>query len=449
MSQSKIEHHLKSALISHHDAIPKHDDQRIIMASAMTTMHKTLFVFFVIVLIAIIFAAQAKLDIVVSVRGELLLESDVEKVQHLEGGILDEMLVRQGDVVFKGQPIARLRSVDRNTQLNTVDTEIIQLELDKIRLQSLIHAHQPDYSRFIEGYPTLVAANQQAWQQESEKNQSNESLILHDIQHKQSLIQSITKRRSSAARQLDLIRQQLEIKQTLHQEEMASHVDVLNMQVQESNMIREIENMDEGLLNERFELSKLKKQHKDLITSRNSEYRATLMDTDNALKLKQIQKPQHSDQVDRLLVYAPIDGVVDKVHFNFHSAVIPPGQSIADIAPLNNQLHGEAKIPRKEMGFVEVGQRVKVKFDTYNFAKFGVVEGQITSISRSSYQEEEEEFYLAAIRIEQNFVENSGTQYKLSPYMEFTADVKTGSRRVIEYAARPVVTALNNAFDER
>ncbi len=87
--------------------------------------------------------------------------------------------------------------------------------------------------------------------------------------------------------------------------------------------------------------------------------------------------------------------------------------------------------------------------DTYNFAKYGFVEGTIASISRSSYEEEDAEFYLAEIEIDRNFLERGGTQYKLSPYMEFTADVKTGSRRVIEYAAKPVMSAIEDAFDER
>ncbi len=101
------------------------------------------------------------------------------------------------------------------------------------------------------------------------------------------------------------------------------------------------------------------------------------------------------------------------------------------------------------MGFVEIGQAVKVKMDTYNFAKYGFLEGRIASISRSSYEEEDAEFYLAEIQISQNYLERGGTQYKLSPYMEFTADVKTGSRRVIEYAAKPVMSAIEDAFDER
>ncbi|NMV06476.1 HlyD family type I secretion periplasmic adaptor subunit, partial [Vibrio parahaemolyticus] len=141
-----------------------------------------------------------------------------------EGGILEEMLVRKGEVVYEGQPIARLRSLDRNTQLDTVNTEIIQLELDKIRYESLRDMVEPDFSAYIEKYPELVQVNMNTWQQEFSKNRSNEELITHDIQHKNSLIDSMLKRRKSSENQLSLIRKQLNIKNTLYKEEMASYV---------------------------------------------------------------------------------------------------------------------------------------------------------------------------------------------------------------------------------
>lgn len=448
MSKSNIEHHIKNALIKNSEKSESDYVEAVEIKSAMTTVHKTLLLTFVIVLVLLIIASQARIDIVVSSRGELLLESDIEKVQHLEGGILDSMLVKPGDIVYEGQPIARLRAIERNSQLTTANTEIAQLEMDRLRYQHLISQTEPDFSEYS-NFPDLVRVNQTTWRHENDKNVSAEILIQHDIEHKETLIASMKKRRVSSLNQLKLIRKQLDIKETLYKEEMASYVDVLNMKVQESNMVREIENLDESLMNEDFQLARLSKQLTDLIVNRNSEYQSQIIQANKDLEIKRIQQPQHSDKVDRLIVYSPVDGVVDKVHFNFRSAVVPPGESIADIAPLNNRLHGEAKIPRKEMGFVEVGQEVKLKFDTYNFAKYGFMPGTITSISRSSYEEEETEYYLAKITIEHDFLERSGTKYSLSPFMEFTADIKTGDRRVIEYAAKPVMSAIEDAFDER
>lgn len=445
---SEIEKHIQNAMYEPHQSHDAQINDEVVIQSALTASHKTLLAIFIAAVTLLVIVSQVKIDIVVSSRGELLLDTDIEKVQHLEGGILDTLLVSTGDTVYAGQPIARLKSVDRNTQLesSTLDIAAIQIELEKF--SSLIEQREPNFQSY-DYAGELVTSGQRAWLEESNKNQSNESLIKHDIEHKARLMSSMKRRKVSSKKQLGLIQEQLRIKNTLYNEEMASYIDVLNMQVQEMNMLREIENLDEALLNEDFQLVRLKKQLNDLIANRNAEYQSQINSLKKDLALKQATLPQHTDKVDRLTVYSPVDGVVDKVHFNYQSAVIPPGESIADIAPIRNQLHGEAKIPRKDLGFVEIGQEVKLKFDTYNFAKYGYITGTIQSVSRSSYKEEETEFYVATISMERSYLERSGAKYNLSPYMEFTADIKTGSRKMIEYALKPVMSAIEDAFDER
>lgn len=445
---SDIEKHIRNAMYESHQAQEAQINDEVVIKSALTATHKSLLAVFIAVLTLIIIASQVTIDIVVSSRGELLLDTDIEKVQHLEGGILEALLVSTGDTVYAGQPIARLKSVDRNTQLESSMLDIATIEIEIEKFNALIEERQPDFSSFAFA-PKIVENSQRSLEQEFNKNQSNQSLIEHDVNHKSRLIASMKKRKLSSQKQLQLIQEQLEIKETLYEEEMASYIDVLNMQVQEMNMLREIENLDEAILNENFQHLRMKKQLNDLIANRNAEYQSQINRLKQDLTLKQAQLPQHSDKVNRLTAYSPVDGVVDKVHFNYRSAVIPPGESIADIAPIRNQLHGEAKIPRKDLGFVEIGQEVKLKFDSYNFAKYGYITGTIESISRSSYKEEEAEFYVATISMETNYLERSGAKYNLSPYMEFTADIKTGSRKIIEYALKPVMSAIEDAFDER
>ncbi|MGF1724638.1 HlyD family type I secretion periplasmic adaptor subunit [Photobacterium nomapromontoriensis] len=443
-----IEHHIKKALIESKENDTLEIENSIYIKSAMTAVHKSLLFLFITLLLLIILGSQAQIDIVVSSRGEMLLDSDIERVPHLEGGILDTMLVKTGDYVYAGQPIARLKSVDRNTQFQSATLDIIGLEMDILRFQGLINHSKPNYALFST-HPQLITQYTESWQKEYNKNNSNQELIKLDIEHKQRLIKSMKLRITSSQKQLGLIHKQLSIKETLYKEEMASYIDVLNMQVQESNMLREIENLHEAVMNEQFQSTRLVKQLNDTIASRNADYQTQINQLEKDLALKQAQLPKHADKVDRLTVFSPVDGVVDKVHFNYKSAVIPANESIADIAPLQTLLHGEAKIPKKDMGFVEIGQKVKLKFDTYNFAKYGFINGTIDSISRSSYKEEDNEFYIAKIVIQQDFLERSGTMYSLSPYMEFTADIKTGSRYAIDYALKPVMSAMEDAFNER
>lgn len=406
---------------------------------------------FIGALVLIIWSSQAELDIAVSARGEVVLKQDVEKVQHLEGGILDKLFVSEGDTVFKGQQVARLKAADRNVDLSSSNTEVSAVRLDIARLRALIEEREPDF-RFAGTDPqsaALAEAQWQSWQKEQQKNTSNDAIVRHDIEHKSKLISSMKNRLESANTQLSLIEEQLKIKETLHKENVASYVDVLNMRVQKMNMLREIENLDEAILNETFALDKLHKQLNDQRLKRHSDYRIELSKYQKELDLKQQAVIRASDKVDRMDVYSPVDGIVDKLHFNYQSAVIPPGESIADIAPLVGDLIAEVKLPRKEVGFVEEGQFTKVKIDTYNFTQYGTIQGQIISISRTSFKEEDAEFFIVQIALETDYVERSGVQYKIAPHMELTADIQTGTRRIIDYALKPIMAAMEDSFDER
>lgn len=406
---------------------------------------------FVTALVLILWASQAELDIAVSARGEVILKQDVEKIQHLEGGILDQLFVTEGERVYAGQRVARIKAADRDTELSSSHVEVSAVQLDIERLRSLIEQREPNFSALAADSKNtdLIEAQWQNWQKEQQKNTSTDAIVEHDIEHKSRLIHSMKKRLNSANAQLALIQEQLEIKETLHKENVASYVDVLNMRVQKMNMLREIENLDEAVLNETFALDKLHKQLSDQRLQRHSEYRMELSRFQKEFELKQHEVTRASDKVKRMEVLSPVDGIVDKLHFNYRSAVIPPGESIADIAPLSGELIAEIKLPRKEVGFVEVGQFTKIKVDTYNFTQYGVIEGQISSISRTSFKEEDAEFFIVQISLAKDYVERSGTQYKISPHMELTADIQTGTRRIIDYALKPIMAAMEDSFDER
>ncbi|WP_087018396.1 HlyD family type I secretion periplasmic adaptor subunit [Thaumasiovibrio subtropicus] len=443
-----LEETIKHA-ISHKDEKDGISRPEFSTQSHVTFTQKVLLSAFIFTILIIIVMSQATIDIVVSARGEILLERDVEKVQHLEGGMLESLLVKPGDIVYAGQEIATITSLDRQSQLATNNLEIVNLALEIEKFHALIDNRAPVFDTIDGVTPELINKYQQAWEKESQKNTSNEALIIHDIEHKTTLISSMKRRVKSSNAQLALIREQLTIKNTLYKEEMASYLEVLNMKVQESNMVREIENLHESIMNENFQLQKMEIQLEDLRYNRNSEYFARLNQNQKDLALKLEQVPQLADKVNRLTVLSPVDGIIDKVNYNYISAVISPGDSIADISPIENNIHGEAQISRKDLGFIEIGQTVKVKLDTYNFAKYGFIEGTIYSISRTSYEEEEEEFYIAKIALQTDYLERAGVKYNLSPHMEFTADIKTGDRKVIDYAMKPVMSAIEDSFDER
>ena len=395
-----------------------------------------------------IWASVARLDIVVLARGEIISETDVEKIQHREGGILDEMLVREGQHVHKGQPIARLRAMERDSELGAITVEVTELQLEIERLNALLTEETPDFERHSKN-EELIAFHRAIWQEEIQKNMASEALLEHDIMHKTALIASMQERLLGSKTRLELIEEQGRIKEQLHKEKIVPYVEVLDQRLQIQNMRGELQNLNETILNEEFFLSKIKKQLNEVKSAKRAEYFEQRSNAEKQLKIKAQYLPNIVDQVERLIVKAPIDGYVNAVHFNYRSAVVLAGESIADISPVRGLLIGKAKIPRKDIGFVEVGQTVRVKVDTYPFTKYGTISGEVTAISKKSYEEKDQNFYYAQVALERDYLEFSGARHHISPDMEFVVEIKTGSRTVLDYAVKPIVVALEQSFGER
>ncbi len=400
------------------------------------------------IILLLIWASVAKLDIVVSARGEVVSESDVEKIQHREGGILDALLVKEGQYVHKGQPIARLRAMERDSELGAMQFEVSELQLEIERLSALIDDFIPDFTKYSRD-EELVAFHSKIWREEVEKNRAAEDLLTHDIAHKKGLLSSMRGRLKSSREQLDLIKEQKDIKEQLYREDIIPYIQVLDMRVQEKNMQREIQNLEEAILNEDFSLQKISKQLTEMRASKRAEYLDKRATAQKDISVKREHFPNVQDQVNRLVVTSPIDGFINEIHFNYKSAVIAPGESIADISPVRSALIGEAKIPRKDIGFIEIGQSVRIKVDTFTFTKYGAINGEVTAISKNSYEEDDQTFYIAKLSLARDYLEFAGTPYYIAPDMEFVADIKTGSRSVLDYAVKPIVIALKQSFRER
>ena len=396
----------------------------------------------------VVWAAFAELDIVVSARGEIVSESDVEKIQHREGGILDALLVSEGSYVYQGQEIARLRALERDGELATKRVEMIESAMEIERLNALTYGEPPNFHQHSDD-DALISFHQRIWLEEDASNRKIDALLEHDIAHKSALIASMKTRLKSSRQQLGIIAEQSVIKEQLYEEDIIPYLQVLDTRIQVKNMEREIQNLQEAILNEGFALDKVKKQLDETRAKRKAEYLAKLSEAKKKSKITREQLPNIEDQVERLVVTSPIDGYVNEIHYNYKSAVISAGESIADISPVRSALIGEAKIPRKDIGFVEVGQFVRVKMDTFPFTKYGSLEGEVTAISKNSYEEKEQMFYIAKVALRETFLENAGVQYHMSPDMEFVADIKTGSRKVLDYALKPIMIALEQSFGER
>lgn len=440
---TKIENELQAAIYTK-NSTERHIEQPV----KIDLSARFVLVIFFFVIIATITSFFLKIDVITSSRGEFIYHSDPEMLQHLEGGRVEKILVQEGQTVYKGQLIAELNAIERGSELNSLTSQLKALSGEIISLKALTENSTPFYD--LTAFSIEEAEEWMAlWKKNLNAHNAQLQLIAHDLDAKKTLTTSMQQRRASAGQQLQVIKEQLEIKQKLYNEEMASYLDVLQVQVQELNMLREIENLDEAIMNETLLIERLAMQQQSLEADFQQQNAERLQKLESDYQLKLTQLPSYQDKVNRLQILAPIDGVVDQINFNYLSAVVQPGESIGSITALDNPLIAETKIPAKDIGFIEIGQRVKLKVDTFPFAKFGSVNGTIKSISISSFEEDKKQVYIARINLDKQYLNFRGQRFRLRSNMEFTADILTGQQTILQYAIKPIVSAVDGAFDER
>ena len=129
--------------------------------------------------------------------------------------------------------------------------------------------------------------------------------------------------------------------------------------------------------------------------------------------------------------------------------MLPPGESFAELAPLDQTILAEIEVAPNDIGHVEIGQAVRIKVGTYDFAQYGWLDGRVTSISRYSTETEQETYFTARISLDSDFLVKDGAEYKVLPAMEVTAEIITGRRSVADYFIKPIKYLVQGVFDER
>lgn len=395
---------------------------------------------------------KGTLDIVSMATGEVIPSSQVKTIQHLEGGIVRQILIREGMLVKKGQPIVELEPTARDAELGELRVRMASLQVTMAWLKAeLEDKKRPSFTKKIKRqYPQMVA---QALKRFYARKRKDEGLIISQkekaIQRKQD-IREIDARIRNRKTRLKLLNEQISISEELLKEELTNryrHLDLLK----DAAKIKGKHSEDvEALTGARSALKESQSKLQNIKNSRavesNKELDATRLQfeelTQRVLKFE--------DNLQRTILRSPVDGVVNILHVATVGGVLKPGDSVADIVPAGDRLVIEAKLPTQDIGYVQIGQSAMIKLASMDAMKFGGLEGKVTTVSPDTLVSEDgNPFYRVRIETDQDHFQKGNLRYQLFPGMQVTASIQTGSRTVLEYIISPFLNSMNAAMQER
>lgn len=353
----------------------------------------------VMLAVFVVWAWFAPLDEVANGSGKVIPSSREQLIQSLEGGILAELSVLEGDIVEAGQVLARLDPTRSESNVGESAAKYRAALASTARLQAEVNMATLGFPDELREHPELIAAETRLYQ--TRKRRLDESLAGIDAS-------------------LALVSRELEITRSLLDSGAASQVEVLRLQRQKSELeLKRVEVRSEYMVQAREELAK---------ASAEVEMLASVI-------------KGRTDSLVRLVHKAPMRGVVKDIAVTTIGGVIPPNGQLMQIVPLDDRLLIEARISPRDIAFIHPGQQALVKITAYDYAIYGGLEGQVVTISPDTLQDEikpENVYYRVYIRTESDALENKqGKRFSIVPGMIASVDIKSGRKTVMDYLIKP------------
>lgn len=391
----------------------------------------------------VFWAGFARVEEISVASGQVVPNGYIQDIQHADGGVVKEILVREGDLVEKGQPLIRLDATNANADLGQMQArqQALQLEASRLRIFSGIESEQA----------SDLTSEERAILSSMEEARDNQRNVIRDqIAQREKELTAAMASQTALGKNVTIKQQENKLFADSLRRGSSSKLAALTSQ-------REL-NQLEGQFNEtKSQVSRAQ----DAVQEANS--RLQSLETDlrqDAMKklgtveadLAEVNKSigRQEGAADRTVLTAPVRGIVKGLTVHTLGAVVESGKVIMEIVPVDEELLVEILLSPADVGNIKIGQSVKVKVSAFDFSRYGSISGKIENISASTFQNNEGQFfYKGRVRLDQNHVGGDSKTNLILPGMTVQADINTGTKTVLQYLLKPIQIVTQNAFSER
>ncbi|HJE62107.1 HlyD family type I secretion periplasmic adaptor subunit [Alcaligenes faecalis] len=399
--------------------------------------------------VLIVWASLASIDEVVRGEGKVVPSRQVQIVQSLDGGVVEEILVRPGQSVEAGEVLLRIDPTRASSSLGENEAESLSLKAKAARLEA-IAADQPfDMPvEVLEKAPDLAEMERRVWQARTEELRSNISVAQEQLNQRQQELRETQANRDQAASSCGLTSQELQMTRPLLKSGAVSEVDLLRLQRDVARYCGEQKAATAQISRIQASIQEAQNRIGEVEITFRNQARTELAET--RAKLASLEQGQRAlaDRVRLAEVRSPVRGTIKTLSANTVGGVVQPGKDILEIVPTDDTLLLEVRINPRDIGFLHSGQTAEVKFTAYDFAVYGGLPGVLEQTSADTITDEKgNSFYIAKVRTDTVYVGDDNRP--ILPGMVAEVHIMTGKRTVMQYLLKPILRARSNAFRER
>ncbi|WP_336233295.1 HlyD family type I secretion periplasmic adaptor subunit [Thalassospira sp. CH_XMU1458] len=382
--------------------------------------------------------------------GQVMPTSAVNKIQHLEGGIIEQIMVRDGDLVEQGQVLIRLKADGAQAELSQTETKLGNLQLEAERYRALAEGREPDFTTLMVQYPELAQNQDEIYRIQTELDANQSEILEVQIKERNAELAQLSEQEATLRKSVDLLSQEVTMRRSLYEQGLNSKVLFLNIQRELneaqgnlSGVIAEKARARETIAEANLRLNELEKTQREEAITELGRLGGEIAQAREALR-------KLRDRVNRLEIIAPTRGYIKGLQFTTIGGVIAPAQVVMELVPVDDVLIAETRISTEDIGHVHLGQPVTVKVSAFDFIRYGGIQGELVSISASTFVDEDgRPYYKGKVALEADAVGEGASAQKIIPGMTVQADIQTGERTLLQYLLKPVYVSLDQAFSER
>ncbi|MEM6616938.1 MAG: HlyD family type I secretion periplasmic adaptor subunit [Pseudomonadota bacterium] len=394
-------------------------------------------------------AHSAVLEEVTRGDGRIIPSSQMQVVQTLEGGIVSEIMIEEGEPVEAGQALVRIDDTSFASELGELEERDAALEARRVRLEAevsdadLVFSDDSTSRRFQNQERAVLDARRSTLRQE---------LAVIDQQTAQKELEAVEldTRLTETRRMLDLLNEELTLARRLRQRGNFPQIELLRLERQAQEQIREQKVLEASIPRAAAAIEEAQARREAVIAGFRSRANEELATTLAELSVIRQTLTAASDRVTRTVLKSPVNGIVNALPITTVGAVVQPGQSVAEIVPVEDRLLVEARIRPQDVAFISADQEASVKVTAYDYTVYGALEGRVSRISPDTMTDQEgETFYRVIVETDDAALADGEEELPIIPGMIVQVDILTGQKTVLDYLLTPVNRTRNEALRER
>lgn len=399
---------------------------------------------------AITWAAWARIEVMARAQGVVVPSGRARNVESLEGGIVRDILISEGDAVTAGQILIRIDDIGAASTLGEITARRDAMQAKALRLEAeLLGKEAPDFSGLGLAMDTPLALRELAlFDSRQAADLSQRTVLVSQVEQRSQEIEELSSALARIDESLELLDEEINLRTASG---VVPRAQIIPIERERTTKRQERDSVLSRRAQAVTALGEAEARVRELNLNRRAEINTERSDTLNELSVLDETLKRASDILNRTSLRAPVEGIVSVLNVNTLGSVIAPGEEVARIVPADDKLEVEARVRPEDIAFIRLDLPAKVKLTSFDFTIYGALEGRVVRIGADAERDETtgETYFPIIVRTDTNTLSRNGETHEIRTGMIAAIDILTGERTVLDYLLKPLRKARLEALRER